>query len=324
MRFFAVNCNKKFFQGSPIMFPDHGIGMFWATLLHHKPFIIRLRPSMPIDSLSTTSSSSSSSQRPRPTITMRKLNEPNLFDMIQCGKWKQLSRALRSKKAVEWIRTQKDDSNLTCLALALGYQAPIEIIERMIHLDPQLAYEKDNFGETALHVACLNGAPINLVNLLLERHEDIAYEVDHDNRVALHHAVEYSCEKEVSDDSTHETYVDVMQNLCDAAPDTLYNFDMSGETPIDLVQTMKTKYDISSPMYEKLQFIYLELTEKSIKYYRERKEKWELEGVMTNLDLGHESSEPTRDEGTSVSSFSTLQTPKSISTTSNCDLSRIG
>ena len=254
---------------------------------------------------------------------MRKLNQPNLFDMIQCGKWKQLSRALRSKKAVEWIRTQRDDSNLTCLSLALGYQAPIEIIEQMINLDPQLAYEKDNFGETSLHVACLNGAPLNLVSLLLERHEDIAYEADHDNRVALHHAVEYSCEREVSDDDTHETYIDVMQSLCDAAPSTLYNFDMSGETPIDLVQTFKTKYDVSSAMHEKLQLIYRELTDKSIQYYLEQKDEWELEGYMTNLELGHKSSEPSQ-EGTSLSSFSTLQTPKSISTRSHCNLSMIG
>ena len=241
---------------------------------------------------------------------MSKNKSPFLFSIIAKRKWRKLAHSLQSRHAVQLI-SERDDSNLTCLSLALGYQAPIEIIDMMIKLDPQLAFRKDAFGATALHVACLNGASLDLVDLLLQQHDEIAYEVDFDNRCALHHAVEYACDRDVihHDDYTHDTYVDVIQNLCNSAPDMLYCYDNTGETPIDLVQRIKCKNESSGAMYEKLQLIYTALTEQSVKYYRETRRRWELEGFMTQLCLDQISESCA--SGTTVSTQSSLQTPES-------------
>ncbi len=249
--------------------------------------------------------------------------EANLLNLIQCCNWRKLSRALKSKDAKTLMRRQRDDTNLTCLALALGYHAPIKIIEQMIDLDPDMAYEKDSFGETALHLACLNGSAIEEVSMLLDNHQDLVYEVDLDLRVALHHAVEYFCEREALEDGTNETYMDVIQILCEAAPDTLYSFDKTGATPIDIVQSTKLKYDNSSLMYEKLENIYCELTSLSVKYYIEKKKGWEMEGYMTQLCLtGKDEPNCASVDTTTVSS---QITPNSISvdTTASTDMCRV-
>lgn len=252
---------------------------------------------------------------------MSQTKKPTLFPIITKRKWRKLAHALQSRHAVEYI-SERDDSNLSCLSLALGYQAPLEIINMMIEVDPQLAFRKDAFGATALHVACLNGASPNLVDLLLKRHDEIAYEVDLDKRGALHHAVEYACDREVihHEDYTHDTYVDVIQNLCNAAPDMLYCYDNTGETPIDLVQRIKRKNEKSGPMYEKLQLIYLELTAQSVKLYRENRRRWELEGYMTKLCIDQVSETCTR---TTVSSHSTILTPNSEGRILNLDAESI-
>lgn len=240
-------------------------------------------------------------------------DKPKHFELIVKQRWRKLSHFLNSRKGNELIR-ERDGSNLNCLSLSLGYQAPIEIIEKMIQMDPQLALEKDSFGATSLHVACLNGTPVNLVNVLLQHHHDLAYEVDLDHRGPLHHAVEYACEREVShhDDYTHDTYIDVIHTVCKAAPEMLYCCDNMGETPIDAVQVMKAKCKESGPRYEKLQLIYLELTDQSIQLYRENKRRWELEGYMTKLCL-EQSMEPSVPSVASTlkSNGSSVMTPSS-------------
>ncbi len=247
--------------------------------------------------------------------------KPGLFVMISKRKWRKLLHLLKSNKQAPELLRERDESNLTSLALALGYQAPLQIIERMIELDPEMAYKKDMFGATALHLACLNGSSMSSINLLILRHPDIAYEVDLDQRVALHHAVEYACSRDVShhDDYTHDTYVDVIKMICDAAPDTLYWFDKSGETPIDMVQTMKSKCEVSSPMYEKLQLLYRELTDKSIALYMENKRRWELEGYMTKLCLNQASTDISAALISLGTDTSTIQTPNSEGRSLNLD-----
>ncbi len=233
---------------------------------------------------------------------------PVLFHLIQDSKWKKLSKALRSNKAVQLVR-QKDETGLNCLSLAIGYHAPVEIVEKMISVDPELAFEKDVYGETALHVACLNGAPLNIVSLLIEKHQALLFDADHDNRTPLHHAVEYACEREPPlqghEDQSQETYVDVVLVLCEAAPETLYHFDKTMETPIDLVQTIKTNCDTSSLKFKKLDEIYNALTEQSIKYYKSMKQTWELEGYLTKVTLDETGQNSMA--STSVSSSSSLR-----------------
>jgi hypothetical protein len=202
--------------------------------------------------------------------------------------------------------------------MALGYQAPVVIIQLIIEADNSLASEKDMFGATPLHIACLNGTPHELIEVLLQHNKSLAREPDFDKRVPLHHAVEYACQ---SGDSEN-TYIDVIRKICKIAPEMVHCMDKSGESPIDLVQFTKSKSKEPSERYQLLHALYLELRKTSINLYRENKKRWELEGYMNNLHLRE--CEPSR-TSTSASGSTTssvisvsLKTPASGSIEYDC------
>jgi ankyrin repeat protein len=219
-------------------------------------------------------------------------NKPYLFSLITHQKWKSLSKSLKSSKAAK-LCAERDDSNLTCLAMALGYQAPVEIIQAIIDVDRSLLSERDMFGATSIHVACLNGTRCELINTLIRNEPSLTRERDYDQRAPLHHAVEYACQ---SGDS-NKSYIDVVRTICQAAPEMVHYKDKAGETPIDLVQFTKAKYEESHQDYARLHSIYLILRDVSIKVYKANKIRWELEGHMQHLGITQE----TKVSGTSTS-----------------------
>ena len=80
---------------------------------------------------------------------------------------------------------------------ALAFEAPQDIIEEMLKIDPSLvSSECENFCTTALRVVCLNGTSIELINdvLLGNLKAAILKELlDCDERNVLHDAVDFAC-----------------------------------------------------------------------------------------------------------------------------------
>lgn len=200
-----------------------------------------------------------------------------LFQLIHDCNWKKLRKCLKSSKAYALCQ-QKDHSNLTCLALALAFGAPLDIIELMLKTDPSLSMVSDNFGATALHVACLNGASIESIDLLLHKQADLVKELDCDKRSALHHAVECACgsaEKNEDDDS-----IEVIHRLCEIAPELIHFQDKDGDCAMDLVQITMCDSEIGSECYERLYQLHRFLRDISIRFYKEKKKTWEAEGEI--------------------------------------------
>lgn len=209
--------------------------------------------------------------------------------------------------------------------MALGFHAPAEIIEQMIKVDPNMAREKDVFGATSLHVSCLNGAPLYLIEVIIRNYPDLAKVVDSDQRGPLHHAIEFSCQSGTIEDS----YLDVIRLLCDVAPEMVNCIDKSGETPIDLIQFVKSNTNPASQEHKRLHMLYCYLREVSIQLYRESKKRWELEGHMENLMISTSSqsdqrsnSQPSRASTSCSFSFESLQNPISVGVSIRLDSSK--
>ena len=200
-----------------------------------------------------------------------------IFTLIEEQNWKKLRRHLNSARAARSCKARVD-SNLTCLGMALGYQAPVDIIENIIKKDNTLLTERDVYGATALHVACLNGTRCDLIEVLLQYCPSLAQTLDYDMRAPLHHSIEFACQSEMAE----EQYLKTVLLLCNNAPGMVHCNDHMGETPIDLVQYTKSKLSPLSPEHKRLDKLYNILKELSIKIYLELKRGWELEGHFKN------------------------------------------
>ena len=254
-------------------------------------------------------------------------------------------RDLRKKSLL--LCQQRDHSNLTCLALALGHNAPLDIIQGIIKIEPSLPCLFDDYGATAIHIACLNGASFKSIDFVLSKNECILKRLDIDKRSVLHHAVEYACNEvknpssnassagaknssftpssrtrsgvQPAPDSSNATstkkpslsmqyskrtrthtaattameeedqqskstssppYYQVLERLCEIAPEMIHVRDRKGLTPLDFVQIFKIKKirKDDKEKYEQLQHIYEILRDASIKLYKKNKRQWERTG----------------------------------------------
>jgi hypothetical protein len=214
---------------------------------------------------------------------------PYFFQLIQEQKWKKVRKCLKSRKRQQYC-AQRDGSELTCLALALAYSAPLDIIKSMVETDPTLPGACDIFGATALHLGCLNGLSLDSLDYLLSHNSEIAKQLDLDLRSAMHHAVEFACcnisnaiisddiddngLRRVGDDFSFE----LIRKVHSAAPEMIHARDNSGGTPLDLVQLIKVDtQDRNSEEYKRYDRIYQLLKQFSIDRYRKQKQIWEFE-----------------------------------------------
>ena len=199
---------------------------------------------------------------------------PNLFEFIIDEEWDIIRECLKSTKAV-LLCQERDDTNLSCLSVAIAYQAPLEIIKDMVQIDPSLLTYNgyDDYGATPLHVGCLNGASLETLDFILNRCKELATALDRDQRSSLHHATEYVCGCCSSDSSTsanesnsseqeekplrrrpYSYCISLLKMICKAAPEMVHvqdNID-NGLTPLDLIQLHKAAKIPGSEEYKKL------------------------------------------------------------------------
>lgn len=166
------------------------------------------------------------------------------------------------------------EAELTSLGLAICQNAPTDIIESMIKIDPSLISGRDVFGLNVLHLGCLNGASLRIVELILRNHGYLVKEVDGDGRSPLHHATEYATYCALEDVEDHFYYIEVVEAVCHFAPGMTIIPDKHGVTPIDMVQDMKIKTEIESMEYDRLEIIYVILKTASIKHYQANQVRW--------------------------------------------------
>jgi hypothetical protein len=203
-------------------------------------------------------------------------SQPQMFHFIEGQKWNKL-RKMFNRKTCKEMCAERDDSGLSLLGMALGFEAPLDIIKSILETDPSQANITDCFGATPLHVACLNGASPEAVLYLLDQHTHLAKARDRDNRLPLHHAVECLCRDEIEFNEGAQ----VINYLIEAYPDAIHASDKHQDSPIDLVQLARMKSTIDSKEFKRLSNLYVMLREISIRVYKNKKVKWEGAGYDT-------------------------------------------
>jgi hypothetical protein len=195
--------------------------------------------------------------------------------------WDHVRELLSTPQGIQLCRDMKDDSDLTILGLALGWCAPIDIVKSIIEINPNAVGEVDIYHASALHICCLNGTSVDVVKLLLQNgNQKSLYAVDHRRRVPLHHAVDYACRpRDPDDDVDIDETIDVIRYLHSLAPELLYFEDRCGDNPMDLPHIVMFMCENPfSPQYRRAEYIYHQVRNLSVDYYKKKKKSYELIG----------------------------------------------
>lgn len=206
-------------------------------------------------------------------------SQPALFRLVEAQKWNRLRKVLNRKGKDSF--KERDGSGLSLLGMALGFDAPMDIIKLILDMDRSQASATDLFGATPLHIACLNGASHETIRYLLQSRQGLAQLHDRDRRIPLHHMVECLCRDEI--DFTEGLHI--LKLLTSSYPDGINNTDRCDDTPIDLVQVARMEEDPSSEEYERLTRIYRVLRSIGILVYRQQKMKWEADGFDSSKSV---------------------------------------
>lgn len=217
-----------------------------------------------------------------PEKKMSRNASQNFLSKFEKKQWKDIRKKLRSGKGNQLVLAT-GCYGITTLALALGHNAPLDIIQLILNLDPSLAEQKDVLGASPLHIACLNGAPVPSIKLLIERYPHLVADRDSDQRTPLHHAVEFICRLERNDDYDRDGIFDVISILIEKAPDIIHWTDKHGDSPLDLTHVVMIETDTSSytedeSIFSRVDQLFKFLKRISIKVYLDKKKKWEEEG----------------------------------------------
>jgi hypothetical protein len=217
-----------------------------------------------------------------------------MSSLILNEKWDEVRLKLKSSHGKDWTRVV-DESGLCLLGMLLGSQAPKDIVELIILLNPGSIYCRDKFGALPLHIGCLNGISSEVVQMIINIDNGYsARVVDEDNRTALHHAVELSCILSCkTEDSTqisllYEESINIIEILLSIAPENVHVMSTkSGDTPLDIPQKfiLRRKDMQESQIYE----IYRLLKETSVALYLMNKRRWE-EGFADSKETVHSKS----------------------------------
>ncbi len=206
-------------------------------------------------------------------------HEPPLFELVKQSRWKQLRLNLKGKVGIDRCQ-QRDETGLTLLGIALGYHAPLDIIELIITIDPDQLIAVDIFGANALHIACLNGAPFKTITYILKKCSVLASSRDKDDRVPLHHVTECICRDEVE----FVEGLKIINALCDCDPTMIHAQDRKDRSALDIVHVMRRNNDNDLSGLElehrearlkRLVKLCWFLRRISFQVYRQQKKKWE-------------------------------------------------
>mmetsp|Transcript_6677 Transcript_6677/g.12550 ORF Transcript_6677/g.12550 Transcript_6677/m.12550 type:complete len:455 (-) Transcript_6677:88-1452(-) len=120
-------------------------------------------------------------------------------------KWKRVRQFLKTKVAIEQVKSFDSFKGVTILSIASSLNPPADVIKILLSIEPLHSLQVDTYGMLPLHIACMNGASSDSIEALLN-HDDGAcvQAIDMFKRTPLHYAVQYICEP--GDMSTIESH----------------------------------------------------------------------------------------------------------------------
>ena len=130
-------------------------------------------------------------------IMKRKWSKASIF-MINANTTKEVKKR-RHQRAANGRRSSRIfgtscSTEKNILSLALLLKAPVEIIESILQIEPQLSLLANSHGLLPLHIACACGLEYVIVRMLLKHdHGRTAYKVDKYRRTPIHHLAHYVC-----------------------------------------------------------------------------------------------------------------------------------
>lgn len=213
--------------------------------------------------------------------------QQEMFNLIEEEEWDPVLMALRSRRGKQ-ISTWRDKTGLTLLGLALGSRAPKEIVQLLLHLNPDAVLSRDSYGAMPLHLGCLNGIAAESIQMIIEIDGGLSARApDNDNRTALHHTVELCCILALKlDDASelsvaYEQSIEALELILSVAPETVHVITNSGDTPLDIPQLIRLRRNVDENVY--LDEIYRLLKETSIEIYQKNKLIWESTSVLPGM-----------------------------------------
>lgn len=209
--------------------------------------------------------------------------KPLLFRLVEVQKWGKLLSLLNRRKGKK-LCTERDSSGLTLVGICLVFRANIEIIQRIITIDPSQCTAKDTFGANPLHIACLNGCCPKSVRYLLDECNDLISDTDFDSRLPLHHIVECLCRDEID----FKEGTDIINMLCDENIYLIHASDKHNDTPLDIVHIARIRNNGPAET-DRLLKIYKFLSKLSVRAYISKKMWWESTKGGDNLSFAGKS-----------------------------------
>ena len=245
--------------------------------------------------------------------------QPLMFKYIERGNWAKLRKLLAMNAGeTEQRCKEQDESGLSLLGMALGFEAPLDIIQAILEMDPVQINSRDLYGASPLHIACLNGASVESVLYLLQKREDLAFLNDKDRRIPLHHAVECLCLNEIG----FNEGIHIINALVEVHPDSIRASDKHHDSPIDIVQMARMDACPASKDANRLAKLYSVLSGISVRLYKLNKAKSEEKGYDGNTKEDKGRSAISTKDNSVASSFITSFTNKE--TVRGMDLSTVG
>lgn len=263
-----------------------------------------------------------------------------LIRLLLRQKWAKAYKFLRTRSGMQQAR-QTDGHGVSALFVALSNRPPVDIIKRLLEIEPSLSLKVDEFGMVPLHMACRCGASFEVINTLLEHDNGASLHfLDVHRKSPLHYSIAYVCHPLELDESLcsyaqssqgstssfsrlqpsrrtrsglsdatelsmlpeeFKDQLQVIHKLISIAPQLVICSDRNGDTPIDILQDCKADH-LKGPKWERADIVCEVLREVSIQFYKERKRIWENIGVPTT----EYSTIPVIDSVTNESSLSSL------------------
>ena len=239
--------------------------------------------------------------------TRRKEREDNyqnidyLLDLIQAREWRDVRKVIKSKYG-KVVCNKVDDTGLTAFGAAVGCSAPLDITIKILNFWPEALNVVDNHGSTPLHFACLNNVSNVVIDFVIKRSGGRLAVLAQDNMgfTPLHHAVLSLCVliNDTGSSSASPTRtmpsgwqniipsdtmsvingVNVIERLCEEAPECIYILSNQGYSPIEFIQDKrasileKENLDLLNDIYYNI------LREHGIRYYKHQKKMSEEKG----------------------------------------------
>lgn len=245
-----------------------------------------------------SSHSGSSTRSRRWPFSSKQPDPPSIFEAIKKYDWDYVRKLLAKEQDkveagtnAELCRKIDDSTGISVLGLVFGFHAPLDIIQTVLTLAPEVSLKEDQFGAIPLHIACLNGSPVQAIKALLDHDDKLtAVCVDEDLRAPLHHAVEFACRPHCDHDPEQKNTtqpqhadenagMDVVRILCEACPEMVTFSDRNGDTPIDIAQIVKLEArKEEDEEYQRADRVYTLLKDVSISVYRKQKSEFEALG----------------------------------------------